>query len=87
MGSTEEGPGDYEALVDVIKPGKSLTVDVEPKNSFILRYGTRAIPAAPPRRDLSASAEPAWIPPRPEFEFGFDVFPPIGLSSSSAPAT
>ena len=39
MGSSEEGPSDYEALVGVVSPGKTLTVDVEPKNAFVIRYG------------------------------------------------
>mmetsp|Transcript_10621 Transcript_10621/g.24732 ORF Transcript_10621/g.24732 Transcript_10621/m.24732 type:complete len:175 (+) Transcript_10621:102-626(+) len=37
VGSTEEPMGDYEALVGVVDKGKSLTVDVEPKNAFVLR--------------------------------------------------
>jgi hypothetical protein len=35
----EEDPHhDYEALVEIIEPGKFLTVDVEPKNAFVIRY-------------------------------------------------
>ncbi len=35
----EDTPSDseYESLVDVIQPGQSLTVDVEPNNGFVIR--------------------------------------------------
>ena len=33
----EEQPPDYESLVGVVNPGKTLTVDVEPNNGFIIR--------------------------------------------------
>ena len=33
----DEAMSDYEALVGVVAPGKTLTVDVEPKNGFVIR--------------------------------------------------
>lgn len=38
VGSTEE-INEFESLVEVVQPGKTLTVDVEPKNAFVLRGG------------------------------------------------
>lgn len=38
----DEAMSDYEALVGVVAPGKTLTVDVEPKNGFVIRYTRRA---------------------------------------------
>lgn len=34
----DEAMSDYEALVGIVAPGKTLTVDVEPKNGFVIRY-------------------------------------------------
>ena len=34
----DETMNDYEALVGIVAPGKTLTVDVEPKNAFVIRW-------------------------------------------------
>merc|ERR1719276_778218 len=39
VGKVEDEPSDYEALVGTINAGKSLTVDIEPLNSFVVRSG------------------------------------------------
>ena len=39
VGKTDDEENlEYESLVEVIAPGKTLTVDVEPKNAFVIRY-------------------------------------------------